>query len=99
MAANSFAFLRTAPPAERRALVASTLGWMLDAMDVTLYSTVIAQLVREFQLSRTQAGALASVTLIASAIGGVVFGVLADPAGRRVALGISLAAYSVFTAA
>jgi len=92
-------FLLSASPAERRVLLASTLGWMLDGMDVTLYAMVIAELLRELHLSTAQAGLLASVTLIASAAGGIVFGILADRAGRRVALMASIGVYSVFTAA
>jgi MFS family permease len=92
-------FLLSASPAERRALLASTLGWMLDGMDVTLYAMVIAELLHELHLSTAQAGLLASVTLISSAFGGIVFGILADRAGRRVALMASIAVYSVFTAA
>ena len=92
-------FLLSASPAERRALLASTLGWMLDGMDVTLYAMVIAELLRELHLSTAQAGLLASVTLISSAVGGILFGILADRAGRRVALMASIAVYSVFTAA
>lgn len=79
--------------------MASTLGWMLDGMDVTLYSMVLPRLMQEFQLSTSQAGFLASVTLIASAAGGILFGVLADRFGRRFALITSIAVYSVFTAA
>ncbi len=92
-------FLRTASAQERRALLASTLGWMLDGMDVMLYSMVIAELMRQLRLSTAQAGLLASVTLIASAAGGLLFGVLADRLGRRVALMASITTYSVFTAA
>ena len=97
--ADTFRFLKTSSPRERRALLASTLGWMLDGMDVTLYAMVIPALLREFHLSTSQAGALASVTLIASAAGGILFGSLADRAGRRSALMLSVAVYSVFTAA
>jgi MFS family permease len=49
-------------------------------------------------LSSAQAGGLASVTLIASAVGGVLFGVLADRIGRARALIYSIVSYSVFTA-
>jgi MFS family permease len=92
-------FLATSSPVERRALLASTLGWMLDGMDVTLYAMVIAELLRELALTPAQAGLLASLTLIASAGGGILFGVLADRAGRRRALMASILVYSVFTAA
>lgn len=99
MAAHPFRFLQTATPAERRALLASTLGWMLDGMDVTLYAMVIAELMRELELSPARAGLLASTTLVASALGGVLFGIIADRAGRRTALIGSIMVYSVFTAA
>lgn len=99
MASSPFQFLREASPRERRALLASTLGWMLDGMDVMLYSMVIATLMHELRLSGSQAGLLVSLTLVASAIGGILFGLLADLIGRRAALMTSVAAYSVFTAA
>ncbi len=99
MAGSPLEFIQTASREERRALLASTLGWMLDGMDVMLYSMVITALMRELRLTTSQAGLLASVTLIASAIGGVLFGLVADLAGRRAALMSSIAVYSVFTAA
>jgi MFS family permease len=99
MVTNPFRFLQTASVVERRALLASTLGWMLDGMDITLYAMVLPTLLREFQLSTSQAGFLTSITLIASAAGGILFGILADRAGRRLTLMASIAVYSVFTAA
>lgn len=92
-------FLVASSPSQRRALVASTLGWILDGMDVTLYAMVLRELLHELKLTTTQAGMLASVTLIASAVGGVLLGTLADRFGRRPALIISIVIYSVFTAA
>lgn len=47
----------------------------------------------------SEAGLLASVTLIASVLGGILFGLLADRIGRRAALRASIIVYSVFTAA
>lgn len=79
--------------------MASALGWMLDGMDVTLYALVIPAVESEFHLSSGEAGMLASITLITSAVGGVLFGVLADRAGRRQALMLSVVVYSAFTAA
>ena len=99
MAANPLSFLASSSSRERHALAASTLGWMLDGMDVTLYAMVLRELLRELQLSTGQAGLLASVTLIASAVGGILFGLLADRLGRRVALIASIIVYSAFTAA
>jgi MFS family permease len=99
MISNPLAFLASSSSRQRHALAASTLGWMLDGMDVTLYAMVIRELLRELQLTTAQAGLLASVTLIASAAGGILFGLFADRFGRRVALIVSICVYSVFTAA
>ena len=83
--------------AQRRVVIAASLGWMLDAFDVMLYSIVLATLMRAFAMSRTTAGLLNALTLIASAIGGLLFGLLADRFGRRRMLTASILAYSVFT--
>lgn len=97
MAANPLAFLIDATPRQRRALAASTLGWMLDGMDVTLYAMALSELLRDLQLTKAQAGLLASLTLIASAAGGILFGFFADRFGRRAALILSIAIYSAFS--
>jgi MFS family permease len=93
------AFWREATPEARRALLAASLGWMLDAFDVMLYSLVLAELVRAFGITLTTAGYLGSLTLVASAVGGIGFGVVADRLGRTRALSLSILLYSVFTAA
>ena len=86
-------------PAERKTLLAGGLGWMLDAMDVVLYSLVLAELVRQFGMTKGIAGLLNSVTLAASAVGGLAFGFLADRVGRKRALMLSILVYSGATAA
>jgi MFS family permease len=96
---NPFRFLKIASVAERRALLASSLGWMLDGMDITLYAMVLPALMREFNLSTAAGGFLTSVTLIAAALGGILFGILADKMGRRTILMVTITIYSVFTAA
>jgi MFS family permease len=93
-----FAFWREAPAEARRALVAAGLGWMLDSFDVMLYSLVLAALMSDLGMSTATAGLLGSVTLLSSAAGGFVFGVLADRFGRTRALVWSVLIYSVFTA-
>jgi len=94
-----FGWWRQAPARARNALAAGFFGWMLDAFDVQIYALVLAALIADLGLSRTTAGALGSVTLIASAVGGVIFGFVADRYGRRVALMASVLIYSVFTGA
>jgi MFS family permease len=71
---------------------------MLDAMDVMLYAFALTAIRDEFRLSSAAAGAMASATLLASAFGGVLFGVLADRIGRARALVWSILTYSGFTA-
>ena len=85
--------------AERRSLIAGGFGWMLDAMDVMLYSLVLTYLIREFSMDTRTAGFLNSLTLIASAIGGLLFGIVADRIGRTRSLMISILMYSLASAA
>ena len=82
-------------PAQKRSLVAGGLGWMLDAMDVMLYSMVLAELMVHFGIGKPQAGLLNSLTLAASAVGGIAFGVVADRVGRTRALMASILVYSL----
>ena len=92
-------FWREADATARRALVAASLGWMLDAFDVMLYALVLSAVRIDLSLTREVAGGLQSLTLLASAAGGLLFGVLADRWGRIRALMLSVLIYSVFTAA
>jgi len=84
---------------QKRALLAASLGWMLDSMDVMLYSLALVEIQRELGISGGTSGLLISLTLVASAAGGVLFGILADRAGRARALMASILVYSVFTGA
>ena len=94
-----FAFWHAASPEARRALVAASLGWLLDAFDVMLYALVLASMMSDLGMDRTTGGLLGSLTLAASAAGGAIFGVLADRIGRTRALTLSILLYSIFTAA
>jgi MFS family permease len=80
-----------------RTLFAAQLGWMLDAMDVTLYSFALVAVRREFQLTGAVAGALAAAPLVTSALGGMLFGWLSDRYGRARALRWSILAFSAVT--
>ena len=95
-----FGWWHQADSRARRAFVAAALGWMLDSFDVMLYAMVVAALVEDptLHLSLAAAGILNSVTLLASAAGGIIFGVLADRMGRKRALMASVLLYSIFTA-
>src|SRR6202521_431023 len=96
---SGFAWPRDVTSAERKSLIAGSLGWMLDAMDVMLYSFVLTNLILEFSMNTRTAGLLSSLTLVASAIGGFLFGILADRIGRTRALMPSILVYSLASAA
>jgi MFS family permease len=95
MAIGPLQLIRQATPGERRTLLAASMGWALDAFDAMLYSLVLALLMRDLGMSKTLAGSLGTLTLLASGIGGVLFGFLADRIGRKHALMASILTYSV----
>lgn len=94
-----FTWWNEASPQARKALLAGGLGWMLDAFDVTLFAMALPAIRQELGLAASAGGILGSATLIAAAIGGVLFGWIADRYGRTRALMLSVALYSIFTAA
>jgi MFS family permease len=95
---SSFAgFWKEADDEARKALLAAAMGWLLDAFDVMLYALILKSVIEELGLTTAQGGLMASLTLGASAIGGLVFGVIADKLGRTRALSLSILLYSVFT--
>lgn len=83
---------------QKRTLLAASLGWMLDSMDVMLYALVLGELQRDMRLSAAVSGAMMSATLVSAAVGGIGFGWFADRFGRVRALTISVLLYSVGTA-
>src|SRR6266480_2118254 len=89
-----FAFSQITSP-QRRTLIAAALGWMLDAFDVMLYALVLAHIMRDLGMSKATAGGLGTLTLLASGIGGVLFGFIADRIGRKRALMLSILTYSI----
>lgn len=84
-----------ATPAQRKTLIAAALGWALDAFDVMLYALVLSHVMRDLHMDKPTAGILATLTLLASGIGGVLFGFIADRIGRTKALMLSIGTYSV----
>ena len=81
-----------------RALFAAQLGWMLDAMDFLLFTFALLSIQKEFGLTKTQITIPISAALIASAIGGIAFGRIADRIGRVRAMTFSILLYSGATA-
>jgi MFS family permease len=77
------------------ALWAAMLGFMLDAMDVLLYSFALQSIRAEFHLSNEQAGLVFTYTLVASAFGGIIAGLVADRFGRQRTLIFTILLYSL----
>jgi MFS family permease len=95
---GSLQWLTGATTQQKRALLTTSLGWMLDSMDMMLFSFVLVDLQRDLHMSAATSGLLMSLSLISAAIGGVFFGWLADKLGRAHALILSMLIYSIFTA-
>jgi MFS family permease len=95
MAISPIQLIQQATPAQRRTLLAASLGWALDAFDAMLYALVLALLMRDLGMSKATAGLLGTLTLLASGLGGMIFGFLADRIGRKRALMASILTYSV----
>ena len=87
-------WLAEVSPAGRRALVAAFAGWTLDAADFVLYLLAIPAIRAEFGLDARGAGLLATVALLSSAAGGLLFGRLADRFGRARVLSLTVLVYS-----
>src|SRR3954462_3548510 len=81
----------------RRAFRAAFAGYMLDAFDLIVLTLSLTAIGATFDVGTGATGALSTVTLSASAIGGVLGGVLADRIGRARTLMLSVAVYSLFT--
>jgi MFS family permease len=83
--------------AEKGTFWACIGGWMLDGMDVQIFSFAIPAIIAEFAITNADAGRIATVTLIASAFGGWFAGALSDRVGRVRTLQITIAWFAVFT--
>ena len=80
-------------------LISGFLGLMVDGMDLMFLSYSLPGLTKEFQLSRVQAGSLASYSLLGMAVGGVVGGWAADRFGRVRVVVWTIVIFSIATAA
>jgi MFS family permease len=83
----------------RRTFWACFGGYALDALDVQIYSMVIPVLIGIGFIGRGEAGIIATSTLVLSAVGRWLAGILADRVGRVRTLQITVLWFAVFTAA
>jgi MFS family permease len=82
---------------EKNAFWACFGGWVLDAMDVQIFSFAIPAIITAFSLTKQDAGLIGTATLLTSAFGGWFAGALSDRFGRVRTLQITIAWFAVFT--
>jgi len=96
MATTTLPTISQATSAQKRTLIAAALGWGLDGFDVLLYSNVQIHVMSALGIhSKAIAGLPNAFMLLASGIGGVLFGFIADRIGRTKALMLSILTYSL----
>lgn len=83
---------------EVRVFWGTSFGWAMDAFDYLVYTLVIVYIMQTFHITAGQAGLVGSVSLLTSALGGILAGTLADRFGRVRMLSATIVVYSVFTA-
>lgn len=76
------------------------MGWcffiiMFDGFDLIVYGSVLTELLKEWNMSPVQGGAIASYALIGMMLGALLFGTLADRIGRKNVLIISTVLFSL----
>ncbi len=77
------------------ALMASYLGWTLDAFDFFLVAYCLTSIGKEFHQSDRAMAFSIALTLAFRPVGAFIFGMIADRYGRRLPLMIDLVFYSV----
>ncbi|MFF1481285.1 MFS transporter [Streptomyces sp. NPDC058301] len=94
-----FGWLRALGPRGRRAFGGAFGGYALDSYDYFTLPLSMVAIGAYFGLDHGQTGLLTTVTLVVSAVGGALAGILADRIGRVKALMITVITYAVFTVA
>jgi MFS family permease len=80
-----------------KAVVASMVGYALDTYDNLILGFVLVAISAELGLLKTEAGFIATATLIGAVMGGIVFGILADYYGRVRVMTWTILIFAVFT--
>jgi MFS family permease len=80
-----------------RILLMSWAGWVFDFYDLILYTFLLIPIGEELQLSKVQLSYVLGASLAATALGGLVFGVLSDKYGRKSVLQWTILTYSIGT--
>lgn len=81
----------------RRILAIAWAGWLFDFYDLMLYSFLLVPIAAELHFNDRQSSLVLGASLAATALGGIVFGRLADRYGRRRVLIWTIFTYSAGT--
>jgi len=92
-----FSWFHTLTGKEKRTFWSCKIGYALDAMDTQFLSFVISTLITTWGISKGEAGLIGTVTLLTSAAGGWLAGILSDRIGRVKALQITILWFAFFT--
>ncbi len=84
-------------PAHRRILLLSWAGWVFDFYDLILYTFLLIPIGQELNLNSVQLSFVLGASLAATALGGVLFGMLSDRFGRKRVLEWTILTYSIGT--
>ncbi|HEY0577690.1 MAG TPA: MFS transporter [Pseudonocardia sp.] len=84
-------------PYGRKAVFAATLGYAMDGFDLQILSFALPAIVLSLGLSTTEAGWLATIPLLGTVTGALIFGALADRYGRVRVMAYSIILFAVFT--
>jgi len=86
--------LRSLTPKQRSAVLASYLGWTLDAFDFFIMVFVLKDIASEFNTGVSAVAEALFVTLALRPVGALIFGLAADRFGRRPVLMVDVLLYS-----
>ena len=87
--------LNALTPNQRNVVLASFLGWTLDAFDFFIIVFVFRDIAKEFNTDIPSVTATLFVTLAMRPLGAFIFGLAADRFGRRPTLMINILFYSI----
>ena len=80
----------------RSAVLASFLGWTLDAFDFFLVVFALTAIAKEFNKTDAELALTITITLAFRPVGAFIFGLMADRYGRKLPLMIDLVFFSIF---
>jgi len=79
----------------RSAVLASFLGWTLDAFDFFLVVFALTAIAKEFNKTDAELALTITITLAFRPVGAFIFGLMADRYGRKLPLMIDLVFFSI----